>query len=59
MRKDRYIYDSKQDENYNKIAAFISHNTLRLLRDLMCAVRLNDINQVLYVALASTFSAKT
>ncbi|XP_024395590.1 uncharacterized protein [Physcomitrium patens] len=45
MRKDRYIYESKQDENYNKIAAFISHNTLRLLRDLMCAVRLNDINQ--------------
>lgn len=47
MRKDRDLsFGSREDGIYCKITAFISHNTLRLLKDLMCAVRLDDINQV-------------
>jgi Trpc4-associated protein len=38
---------SKEDsDDFCMITAFVSQNTLRLLRDLMCAVRLSDINQV-------------
>jgi Trpc4-associated protein len=52
MRKDNYGFGFREDEDYGKIATFISHNTLRLLKDLMCAVRLDDINQVLFHSLA-------
>lgn len=43
MNKDGYSYGSKEIK-YCKIAAFVSNNTFRLLRDLMFAVRLDDIN---------------
>lgn len=39
--------DTRQDEDFCKITAFVSHNTLRLLRELMGAVRLSEINQVI------------
>ncbi len=34
------------DAKFCKVTAFVFHNTLRLLQDLMCAVRLSDVNQV-------------
>lgn len=52
MSSDSYKFGSipnflnKEDDEFCKITAFVSHNTLRLLRDLMCAVQLSDINQV-------------
>lgn len=52
MSSDNYKFGSipnflnKEDDEFCKITAFVSHNTLRLLRDLMCAVQLSDINQV-------------
>lgn len=48
---DNYKYGStlsfqaKVEDELCMISAFVSHNTHRLLRDLMCAVRLSDINQ--------------
>ncbi|XP_024378941.1 uncharacterized protein [Physcomitrium patens] len=36
---------AKGENEFCMITAFVSHNTLRLLRDLMCSVRLSDINQ--------------
>lgn len=45
MRKGDFSFGSREDGIYCKITAFISHNTLLLLKDLMCAVRLDDINQ--------------
>lgn len=50
--KDNYGFGFREDQDYCKIATFVSHNTLRLLKDLMCAVRLDDINQVLFHHLA-------
>lgn len=38
---------AKGENEFCMITAFVSHNTLRLLRDLMCSVRLSDINQVI------------
>ena len=52
MREDNCCFGFREDKNYCKIATFVSHNTLRLLKNLMCAVRLDDINQVLYHSLA-------
>ena len=37
---------NEDSDDFCMITAFVSHNTLRLIRDLMCAVRLSDINQV-------------
>ncbi|KAG0588156.1 hypothetical protein KC19_2G220700 [Ceratodon purpureus] len=45
MRKDDHGFGFREDVDYCKIATFVSHNTLRLLKNLMCAVRLDDINQ--------------
>jgi hypothetical protein len=46
---DYRVNDSSVAANYDakfcKVTAFVFHNTLRLLRDLMCAVRLSDVNQ--------------
>ncbi len=48
---DYRVNDSSVAANYDakfcKVTAFVFHNTLRLLRDLMCAVRLSDVNQVM------------
>ncbi|KAH9549448.1 hypothetical protein CY35_10G020700 [Sphagnum magellanicum] len=49
MRNDDYQVNDSASASYDaefcKVTAFVFHNTLRLLRDLMCAVRLSDINQ--------------
>jgi len=53
MRNDDYQVNDSASASYDaefcKVTAFVFHNTLRLLRDLMCAVRLSDINQVMYM----------
>jgi len=49
IRKCDFSFGNKEDGTYYKITAFISHNTLWLLKDLMCAVRLDDINQVCFI----------
>jgi Trpc4-associated protein len=38
-------FRAKVEDELCMISAFVSHNTHRLLRDLMCAVQLSDINQ--------------
>lgn len=38
--------DDDEDESSCKLTSFVEHNSIRLLQDLMCAVRLEDINQV-------------
>lgn len=37
---------AKGEDELCMITAFVASNTHRLLRDLMCSVRLSDINQV-------------
>ena len=57
MREDNCCFGFMEDKKYCKIPTIVSYNIIRLLKNLMCAVRVDVIKQVLYHNLAPLFNS--